>query len=56
MIKYTGINRLLNYLPQRTLNCSHCSKKFQMKFGQIRYSKKEYGGPYCPKCGNKARK
>lgn len=53
MIKYTGLNRLLNYLPARKLTCKHCDFNDFVKMGLIRFSRINYGGPYCPKCGSK---
>jgi NAD-dependent SIR2 family protein deacetylase len=51
VIHYKGINRLLNFLPAKNLQCKRCGNQYPMKRGKILYSRMYFNGPYCTKCG-----
>jgi len=41
-IRYTGINRLLKYLPPINMNCKHCGIEFHINLANFRYSRKKF--------------
>ncbi|WP_066224259.1 hypothetical protein [Metabacillus fastidiosus] len=51
--KKSWFNTLLNLLPLRKLECKECDTNSTLGLGNIRHSKKNYEGPFCPKCGSK---
>lgn len=52
-MKLTRIDRLVNVFPVKKFTCIPCNFVLKEKQGRARFSKREYGGPFCPKCGNK---
>lgn len=54
-MKLNKFEKLLNVLPMKKFNCDSCKIGFHMQRGEARYSKRKYKGPFCDKCGEKAR-
>lgn len=54
-MKLTKLDRLANVFPSKEFTCKPCDFVMDVKRGRARFSNRVYGGPFCPKCGNKVK-